>query len=95
MKINFDGAFFSNENKVGIGIASCCLLQFSHCLLLSKLPQAYTCEEIEALAVAKALFFALELGFAESMLEGDSLVVITALRADGVSLAPTVCWLKM
>lgn len=64
MKINFAGAVFSIQNKVGIGvvirnssglfIASCC----------RKLPQAYTCEEIEALAVVKALSFALELGFA-------------------------------
>lgn len=36
-------------------------------------------EEIEALAAAKALSFALELGITKAVLEGDSLVVFEAL----------------
>ena len=61
-----------------LAIGSCC----------QKLPQAYTCEEIEAMALTKALSFALKLGFTKAMLEGDFLLIIKALRDDGGSLAP-------
>lgn len=45
-------------------------------------------EEIKALAVAKALSFALELGITKAVLEGDSLVVFKALIDEDSSLAP-------
>ena len=87
MKINFDGAVFSSENRSGIGvvirnsvglvIASC-----SQCL-----PQAYSSNEVEALAAAKAVSFATKIGISKVVLEGDSLTIIKALSNDQRSLS--------
>ena len=66
------------KKNFDLAIGSCC----------QKLPQAYTCEEIEAMALTKALSFALKLGFTKAMLEGVFLLIIKALRDDGGSLAP-------
>ena len=88
VKINFDGAVFASENKAGIGV----VLRNSSSLVIASwsqiLPQAYSVEEIEALAAAKALSFAAEIGVSRAVLEGDSLVVIKALSDESVSLAP-------
>ena len=88
MKINFGGAVFSNANAVGIGmvirnnsgqvIASCS----------EQLSQAYNGNEIEALAAAKAVSFAAEIGITKAVLEGDSLTIMKALSSDHSSLAP-------
>ena len=51
------------------------------------LPQAYGVEEVEALAAAKALLFAKEIGVSRAILEGDSLVLIKALADENISLA--------
>ncbi|KAK9985163.1 hypothetical protein SO802_034688 [Lithocarpus litseifolius] len=42
----------------------------------------------EALAAARTISFALELGFSSFMLEGDSEVVIRSLKSDDASLFP-------
>ena len=88
VKINFDGAVFSNANSSGVGavirnhngvvMASCA----------EKLNQAYKAEEIEALAALKALQLAFDLGFQNAILEGDSLGLIKALQADDNNLSP-------
>ena len=44
---------------------------------------------IEALAAMKALSFAFELGSRSAILEGDSLGLIKALKAEEHSLSPT------
>ena len=89
MKINFDGAVFSEpkmsdirvvtRDNNGVVLASCS----------EKLPQAYKADEIKALAALKALSFAYELGFRSAILEGDSLVLIQALTSKEYSLSPT------
>ena len=43
---------------------------------------------IEALAVAWALSFTADIGVRRAVLEGDSMVVISALREDGKVLVP-------
>ena len=50
--------------------------------LSEKLPRAYGPEEVETLAAAKALVFAREIGVDNVVLEGDSSIVMTALRGE-------------
>ena len=50
--------------------------------------QAYNGNEIEALAAAKAVSFAAEIGITKAVLEGDSLTIMKALSSDHSSLAP-------
>ena len=52
-----------------------------------KKPFWYKSEEIETLATTTALSFAHELGFRHAILEGDSLVLINALKIEVHSLA--------
>ena len=52
------------------------------------LPQAYSAVEVEALAVATALALAEDLGMTWVILEGDSLVIIKALRKEEQFLSP-------
>ena len=57
MKINFDGAVFSSENRSGTGVvirnsAGLVMASCSQCL-----SQAYSSDEVEAFAAAKALSF--------------------------------------
>ena len=63
VKINFDGAIFSESNQFGIGV----VIQDNNGAVLAscseKIHQAYKPEEVEVLAALKAVSFALELGF--------------------------------
>ena len=54
--------------------------------LLQQLPQAYCPLEVEALAIAKALQFSSEIGITNTVIEGDSLVLIQPLRSGNESL---------
>ena len=61
----------------------------SHLASCSKISsQAYNATEIETLTATRALSFAHKLGFRWATLEGDSLVVINALKTEVPSLAP-------
>ena len=87
MKINFDGAVFSSENRSGTGVvirnsAGLVMASCSQCL-----SQAYSNDEVEAFAAAKALSFAAEIGISKAVLEGDSLTIIKALSTDQRSLS--------
>nr|POE80721.1 hypothetical protein CFP56_73999 [Quercus suber] len=55
---------------------------------IRKLNQAYKAEEIEALAALKASQFMYNLGFQNAILEGDSLGLIKALKAEDNNLSP-------
>ena len=80
VKINLDGAVFSDENKSGINVVirDCWGLVIASCSQIVQ--QAYNSSEIEALAAATALSFAIDIGINKAILEGDSLVVIKALN---------------
>ena len=86
IKINFDRTIFQEANKSRIGV----VIRNSQGLILASLsrllPQAYTVVEVEALAVARALQFAAELDFKEAILEGDSEIIIKALKDKESSL---------
>ena len=80
VKINLDWATFSDENKSGINVVirDCSGLVIASCSEIVQ--QAYNSSEIEALAAATALSFAIDIGINKAILEGDSLVVIKALN---------------
>ena len=63
VKIDFDGAVFSESNQSGIGV----VIQDNNGAVLAscseKIHQAYKPDEVEALAALKAVTFACELGF--------------------------------
>ena len=73
VKINFDGAVFANENESGIGV----VIRNDEGLVLAscakKIPVAYSGCEIETMAAATALSFALDIDIKRAILEGDSL----------------------
>ena len=89
VKISFNGAVFSKQNKLGIGV----VVWDENGLVLGSctkcLPQAYSAVEVEAMAAATALDFASEMGKRQAILEGDSLAVIKALIEVEQSLSPT------
>ena len=82
VKVNFDGAIFSNVNKLGIGV----VIRNSNGLVFTSLSQqlslAYSPEDIKALAASKALHFASEIGCSQVVLDGDSQVLMTRLITD-------------
>ena len=88
VKINFDGAVFSKDNLSGLGA----VIRDEYGLVLGScsklLPQAYSAMVVEALAAATALALAEDLGMTRVILEGDSLVIINALREEEQILSP-------
>ena len=82
VKINLDGAVFSKDNFFGVGA----MIRDENGLVLGsctkRLPQAYSVVEVEALAAKIALALAKDLGVTRVILEGDSMVVIKALREE-------------
>ena len=87
IKINFDGAVFKDDERAGIGM----VVRDSHGLVLASLsqniPLPHSVVTLETLAACRALEFSLELGFDKAILEGDSLIVMTALKDPSPSLA--------
>ena len=81
------GWVFPKENKVGIGVVIRNNQGLVIALCSKKLPQAYSGDEIEALAAAVALSFASEIGVSSAVLEGDLLVLIKALMDEEASMA--------
>ena len=86
MKINFNRAVFSSVNAAGIGVAIRNNLGQVIVSCSQRLPQAYSSNEVEALAIAKAVSFAAEIGITKAVLEGDSLTIMKALSSDHSSL---------
>ena len=89
VKINFDDAVFSKDNFFGVGA----VIRDENGLVLGlctkRLPQAYNAVEVEALAATTTLALAKDLGLTRVILEGDSPVVIKALRKEEQLLSPT------
>ena len=87
IKVNFDGAVFKDDERAGIGV----VVRDSQGLVLASLsqniPLPHSVVNLEILATCRALEFSLELGFDKAILEGDSLIVMSALRDPSPSLA--------
>ena len=78
---------FKDDERAGIGV----VVRDSQGLVLASLsqniPLPHSVVTLETLAACRALEFSLELGFDKAILEGDSLIVMSALRDPSPSLA--------
>lgn len=71
-KINFNGAMFTEIDRAGIRVIIRDYKGFAMASLSQIIPLPLTVVELETLAAAKALEFALELGLDFDIIEGDS-----------------------
>ena len=86
-KLNFDGATFVEDGTTGIGV----VIRNDAGLVMASLSQQISLPasiiKVEALAARRAMEFALELGFDNVTLEGDSEVLVKTLNARRNTLA--------
>ena len=86
-KINYDAATFTKDGKAGLGVVT----QNSEGLVMASLTQQIplptTVIETEALAARRVTEFALEIGLANIILEGDNETLFKALKTGDNSLA--------
>ena len=80
VKVNFDGAIFSTHSSAGLGM----IIRDHARLVLAapsqKIPLPTSVETVEVMVARRALLFDRELGFERVMVEGDSEVVIKAIK---------------
>ncbi|XP_023897961.1 uncharacterized protein LOC112009845 [Quercus suber] len=86
VKINYDGAIFSREGRVGLGVV-CCNSDAVITSLSEQISLPATITQVEALAVRRAAVFAVDLGITSTILEGDSNIVYKDLSSIEPSLA--------
>ena len=79
-KTNFDGAVFEETREVGIGMVIRNSAGEVMTSLSKKISLPSSVEAMEALAARHAVRFMQEVGIIESILEGDSLSIISALK---------------
>ena len=86
LKVNFDGALFKDINAAGVGV----IVRDHRGLVLASWAEnvclTLTSDDVEVMAAAKAITFAFELGLS-SVVEGDSEIIIKALRSEDESFA--------
>ena len=87
LKINFDGAIFTDENYSGLGVVIRDGKGFVLASMAARIPHQLQPEEIEALATSRALEFARELDVTDAVLEGDSLMVMSVQKLKNFGLA--------
>nr|POF22818.1 putative ribonuclease h protein [Quercus suber] len=87
-KVNFDGATFADMDKAGLGIVvrNCDGLVMAS--MAQQIPLPHSVVEVETLAARRALEFALELGFEQIILEGDSETLFKAIKTEGSNFTP-------
>ena len=86
-KLNFDVALFEAEQCARLGV----ILRNSEgqamVSLTERVTLLFTAIEVEAMAARRALLLALETGFDQVILKGDSQVLITALQNNSYTLS--------
>nr|XP_023914280.1 uncharacterized protein LOC112025826 [Quercus suber] len=86
LKVNFDGAVFQDEVVAGVGV----IIQDEKGQVIGftarKIPLTLSIAAIEAFAAITTLKFAHDFGLSSLILEGDSEVVINALKSEEDSL---------
>ncbi|XP_030933785.1 uncharacterized protein LOC115959503 [Quercus lobata] len=88
VKINYDGAIFSEEGRVGLGVVCHNSEGVVIASLSEQIPLPATITQVEALAARRAAVFAVELGITMAVLEGDSDIVYKDLSSTDPSLTP-------
>ena len=88
LKVNFDGATFKDIGRVGLGV----VIRDNHGQVIASLSEQvnllFSSNMVEAQATARAMSFALEIGYSSFILEGDSESVIKTLNSKGESFSP-------
>ncbi|XP_023905686.1 uncharacterized protein LOC112017468 [Quercus suber] len=79
LKLNFDEAIFPELGKARLGVVVHDSQRNVIASLSEQAPLPFSSDIVEAMAAAKAMVFAQELGIADFVLEGDSEVVINSL----------------
>ena len=87
MKINYDGAIFSEEDRAGLGVVVHNSDGAIIASLSQQIPLPATVTQVEALAARRATEFAVELGITSSVLKGDSDIIHRELIGTEPSLA--------
>ena len=87
LKVNFDGAVFRETEEVGLGVVA----RDSHgkvlATLAKKIKLPSSSDEVEALVAVRAITLVLDLNLPSLIVEGDSEVVISALRKEEESFS--------
>ena len=78
---------FREDNRAGLGVVVCDHQGQVLASLFKNVPLAPSSDDVEALAAARAINFATELGFSLVIIEGDSEAIIKALESNEESLA--------
>ena len=78
-KANYNGAYFADEEKAGIGVVVRNELGQVMGSLAEKIEMSSTVEVLEAMAARRAMLFMEELGLRHAIFEGDSELVVKAL----------------
>ena len=86
-KINFDETLFKDENHAGIGVVIRDSKGQVMVSLAQWIPLPKIAIEVEALAAWHAMELALETSLNKGVLEGDSLILMNALKSNSHSLA--------
>ncbi|KAK7835509.1 hypothetical protein CFP56_023440 [Quercus suber] len=82
VKVNFDGALFSQAELAGIGVIIRNDQGLAMVALSQQIPSPASVEMVEVIAARQALMFAKELGFDKVEVEGDSETVVNAILGD-------------
>ena len=80
IKINFEGAVFKETEEAGLGIVVRDSQGKVLASLVEKIRLPSSSNEVEALATVQAITLAMDLNLPSFIVEGDSKVVISALR---------------
>lgn len=80
LKINFDGAVFKDKGEAGMGMVVHDSQGKVKPSLVEKIQLPSSSDEVEALAAVRAIILAMDLNLPSFIFEGDSEVVISALR---------------
>ncbi|KAL0014108.1 hypothetical protein SO802_001177 [Lithocarpus litseifolius] len=87
LKINFDGAVFRDKGEAGLGMVVCDSHGRVIASLVEKIQLPSSSDEVEALAAVQAITLAMDLNLPSFIVEGDSKVVISALRKEEESFS--------
>ncbi len=79
VKINYDGAVFTDIGEAGIGVIIRNSQGAVMASLSQRIPFPHSVEAVEATATRAAVQLALDLGFQEVEVEGDSINIVKAL----------------
>ena len=85
LKVNFDEAYFTGDNKAGLGIIIRNDVGLVMAALTQQIPLLASVEMVEVLVARRALWFAMELGFHRLVVEGDSEVIINSIKDGNMS----------